>query len=1019
MLSWIYGSEVNFTGGTTANFNVSSTDAFMNYAKGADFTQISAALSASLDSNGMPQGNLGLGNAQTACGWADTANSYSNFVAKYTGNSSVGLNGSVTIFYSINPSGAITGLAGTSGVSNGWTTNISATSPRVAGALGDLITATSSNGGWQSFTLSTTGFGNVINAGSATANSISSLTGSGTTATIVMASPHGLPAGMTFSAGTVAGVTPSGFNNNSVTTVYTVVDTVTITYSNTTSGTASVLGTLAIGTHTIAFNNITGLSLSNPQTVYANSTNGITISGVAAGTYTPVTTGGPGTQSEARYSAGGVTLVVNTNAGTLSWSNLVICAASDETTLSTTSNQVRQTVINSFTTLGPKYIRFMDGTATPNSTQMNFAGRPTSGSLYTPGVVVPAYWGGQLTWATGDQYTAANPSFSPSSGAYVDGETVQGYVSQLPSGTFPALQLGTRGFKPIIGITCFQLTLLVGGTITNGDVLTFTFTGSYIPGSPYTKTYTVSASDTSINTLGANITTFINSDSTLSAALIEVNNAGNGQLALSYNRNAGTGSGTYNGNTISGGTTFSFTVSGGATETLTAGTIEPYTQSEGFNNFSTTIQRTYVYSKPLDCWIISPSLNGSLPIEVCCEICNRVGCGYWANVPLLYTPSAASSYGALLANTLNPGTQVVVELSNEVWNFGQFQVDMASAVASQLGFHYDYNDFYALQFVNIIAGSFLSGYLGAGGNRNNIQLTIADTILEGNGGYSGEMQTHRWEGINLVTSNSYYAAMGGPGWTSTSTSHNTAGNRPIDLADATSYAIYFCGALINDTAANSFTGGSSAQSFYNTIFQASSDYATGNPSLMAGALQAWNTDIISGTRNGSIPGDTSLQWFFEAGGPVQGWQSKVSSYDSIRQTFTSPARTAPLNVFLYEGALQQALGSNAVSGLQTADPTATLAAFTSNSYTLFPTYGASNAAVAQNLVNLYLAYKSSQECQTMIQNNYCGGVVLAHPGRLAYPAWYGYSTPTVWGFYPTNIEATPYATYNGFAAFNL
>lgn len=1018
------GTPPVIVGGGTVNFNVSNVDIYMNSAKSLDFTQTSAAVSAALDINQVPQTNIGAGSIQSAMSWADSLNQYSNFVIKYTGNSTIGLNGSVTIFYSINPSGAVAGLT-TSGVANGFSFSISATSPRAVCALGDLITATSSNGGWQNFTLSTTGFGNVINSSGAIANAISSLTGNGTTATMVMAAPHGLPTGMTVTASAVAGVTPSGFNSNAGGTVYTVVDSVTISYLNATSGTASIPGTFAIGTRNIAFGNISGLSNTTGIPVYANGSNGITLSGITSGTYTPITTGGPGTQSEARYGVGGVTANLNTSTA-LSWSGLVVCAASDENALSTTSNQVRQSVINSFSGMSPKYIRFMDVAGGANTTQINFAGRAVTAGFYPANRIIPSYWGGSLTWAAGDQYTTSiSPTFSPPSGVYQDGETVQGAVSQLPSAKTPSLQIGTRGYKPIIGFTTFPLTILFGGTITTNDTLSFTFTGTQIAGSPYTKVYTVNvtmgATDTNINALGANIVTWINADSVLAPLNFVANNSGNGQTSLQYNRNGGSGTGgTLNGVTIGGGTSFTFSTSGGATETISSGTIDSYTST---TSFSTALPRTYVYSKPFDAWIMSPGLacgNGTgMPFEVCAEICNRVGCGYWANIPLMYSPAAANSYGALLATTLNSGTPVVVELSNEIWNFGQFQTQQAQGLGTQIGFPNDYNDFYALQFVNLIAGAFVSGYTGAGGSRSNLQLNIADTILEGNGGYSGGMQAHRWEGIHLVTSNAFYAAMGGPGWTSTSTSYNVAPARPIDLADATSYAIYFCGALIQITAGNSFTGGAGQQSFYNTIFQASSDYASGNPTQITSALNAWNTDIISGTRNGVVPGDTTLQWFFQNGGTVQGWQTKVSSYDTQRQSFTAPARSAPINVLLYEGALQQSLGSNAVNGLQTADPTATLAAFTMQGYTLSPTYGASNAVVAQNMVNLFLAYKASQQCHDMVQSSYCGGVVSAHPGRIAIPAWYGYSAPNVWGFYPTNINATPYTTWTGFRDANI
>lgn len=1004
-----------FRGGTIVNFNFQNSDLFPNLIRGINWSGSATGIGAFIDANQLPQGNIALGTLQSVC---QMPGGYDDFVAKYTGNASFGISAVPLIFYNISPSGAVAGIAGTSGVSGGNTAfNLASTDPRGQFAFGDLITGTSSNGALQQFALSTTGFGNVSFAAGA-AFAISSISGSGSVATVSTVAPHGLPIGLVIQGVTVTGASPSSFNGSNLT--ITVTGASSFTYSNTTSGSATLPGSYTVGAATLRFRNISGLASTVDVVCYRATSSAIVLVGVAAGTYTPIMTGGPGSQSEVRYSQSQITATLNTGAGSISWSSVVLCLATNES-LMASSNQIGQAVIDSLVAIKAKYIRFMDATAVINSTQANFIGRqPKTAQSFTGNRIEPSYWGGSFSWSSGDQYTATNPSNSPSGGAYLEGEMVQGYSATAATTNTPSLQLGSRGYKPIFGITCTPFTIRLGGTITNGDTISITFTGSQIVGSPLTKTYTVnSAVDTSIDRLGANFTAFLGADTALQAANFQFGNAGSGHCSLTYSRAAGGGvGGTINGVSIGGGTSFSYSTSGGSTETVTLGTADTYTTNGNTAFISTTTAFVYTFNKILDGWIVNTGMGG-IPYEICAEACNRTGAGYWANIPLLYTTDAAQAYGALLADpsVLNANTPIVVELSNEVWNFGQFQTTMAGNLSNGLGFSgVTYADFYALRFIQLLAQAFVNGYVGAGGNRTNLKLTIADTMLEGNGGYSGVMQSHRWNGAALNTSNPIYASLGGPNCTSTSTNYDTAPNRPIDLANGTSYAMYFKGALIKNGASDSFTGGSGQQSFYNSFFQASADYATGIPTSVTAALNVWNQDIISGTRNG-ILGNATLASFLNPGNPVPGWQAKISSYDVQRAGFSAPAISDPIDVYMYEAGLEESLGASSVNGLHTPDPTATIAAFSAQGYTLFPTYGASNAEVAQNMVNLSLAYKNSQQCHDMVKNNYCQSVYDAHPGRKVYPAWYGYANQNVWGFYPGNISTMPYQTWNGFRDF--
>jgi hypothetical protein len=88
-----------------------------------------------------------------------------------------------------------------------------------------------------------------------------------------------------------------------------------------------------------------------------------------------------------------------------------------------------------------------------------------------------------------------------------------------------------------------------------------------------------------------------------------------------------------------------------------------------------------------------------------------------------------------------------------------------------------------------------------------------------------------------------------------------------------------------------------------------------------------------------------------------------------------------------------------------------------NQWTLFPKFGASKLEVATNIVKLFLAYKNSDYFAENVKAMY-EQVVSVHSGREAYPAWYGYTGPSIWPLYPSDITSRPYKSYDAIAAFN-
>jgi hypothetical protein len=701
-----------------------------------------------------------------------------------------------------------------------------------------------------------------------------------------------------------------------------------------------------------------------------------------------------GPSGEAILSIGQVSLSFPT--GTYSsFRDLMLCRLADEAAIDA-GLQISQAAIDSYAALNPRYLRFMDMLAVINSTATNFKYRARPSAMnYRAGRIEPAYWVGRLARDASDAYACANPTAS-GSGAYVDGEIIQGYADLTNSTLEPTLNVGGRGSRSVFGIGITPQLMTLTGTPTAGDVINLVFTASYLNGgNPYVFSYTVGGSsgrygpDVNIDRLGANLTHAAGRDAALVAAGITFGNAGGGQCSILYNRNAG------------GGATFSASVSGAGTEQITFGTLKP-------GGMPANGVRTYTYSKILDGWIQNHALNSGTPLEVIAEICNRCKVGCWVNIPLLYTIDSAREFGATLGRLIDPSLPVVCELSNEIWNFAQYQTTMALHLGCQLGFggdaHGGYLSFHALRDCQLLP-AFASGWTSAGRLRSDLKLVTANTILEGDGHYTGRMQKFGWDGEDLdVHRSATLAAVGGPGGTPLSTGYNTFPNRPIDLVDGVSYALYWKGALARSTSSD-WNG---AQSFYDPLFQASADFAAGGDGV-ARALAAWDDDVRRGTKNGAAGGVTLASFV----SPQRGFETKLREYDGQR----AKAGMSKLGVYVYEAALEQGLGANGINGTNSLDATDLNKQFTANRWTLFPKYGPNNLDVATNIVRLFLAYKNSDYFLKNVMAM-CNQVLSIHEGREAYPAWYGYTGPNIWALYPGDITSQPYKSYDALAMFN-
>ena len=84
---------------------------------------------------------------------------------------------------------------------------------------------------------------------------------------------------------------------------------------------------------------------------------------------------------------------------------------------------------------------------------------------------------------------------------------------------------------------------------------------------------------------------------------------------------------------------------------------------------------------------VTPSqylLSGGVAIEICIDLCNRLGIDAWFCVPHRATDDYIESFARLVKDRLDPRLKVYCEFSNEIWNrsFIQSRWALASAVAA-------------------------------------------------------------------------------------------------------------------------------------------------------------------------------------------------------------------------------------------------------------------------------------------------------------------------------------------------
>lgn len=763
-------------------------------------------------------------------------------------------------------------------------------------------------------------------------------------------------------------------------------------------------------------------------------------------------------------------------------SNLVWGKTTDIATLVATGHQIKQPVIDFVKAYKPKYLRLMDYLAA-QGWYANFSQMGASTALtYSPVRWSPSLYAGS-TAGTGDNYTVTNSS----SGAYQDGETVQFLTNRATTGAKPTLQVNSRGAAPLIPSNSGPFFLDLTGSVTTGDVISVVFTGQFSYTFTYTVLSSDNSINvlgnsfsTAINSDPTLLANGFNCGNAGFGVLPCDYVTGNGQLtATSSTSGSGTEictPGTFNitggaafanatlytaiynkplGAFIQGNTAGSFGLGGGSplsvpAEVATRGNVGlwlsfPLIFTQASWQSAGSWAATNLPGLPVSGEVANEVWNfAASPTTTASALGNALGFvpgdpfdhladnpfnAYYGLLTAQMLPAFASSYvgaGGSRSNLQLLSMDTIADgdggYSNHQmiccrWNGQQLTPTPATFTGTISGGT-------TLTVASINSTGFVWPSLTIAGSC----VTAGTKIVQQTSG------TGRGNGVYTITpsntngscamtaSNPAYSAVGGPDGGSATTSFNAFPTRPIDFMDGIGFATYWGGALANQ-GASSWSG---TQSFYNTLFQASSNFAAGGSTNITNALNAWDADLNTGTKNGSCIGSNGcdticnfLQGDYTTSCPTANTGGELRAYETDAQLYDSQragAGIAKLSVYLYEGSIQQSLAANAFNGTSSATSPGELnSQFTANGWTLSPTFGASNLVVATNIVNLQIAYYNSTQFFNT-QLNFWNAMKAIFSDRPNFaPAQFGIGGPQtsaavpqlpLWGIFSGNISTT-------------
>lgn len=342
--------------------------------------------------------------------------------------------------------------------------------------------------------------------------------------------------------------------------------------------------------------------------------------------------------------------------------------------------------------------------------------------------------------------------------------------------------------------------------------------------------------------------------------------------------------------------------------------LDQFGAALGAGGVSANSNRTLRYDAVLGGWISNgSSAHAGIPISVQVNLANQLNTGLWVNLPTYATDSLITSLATTVSSTLNG--PAAYEYGLEMWNqSGSFPgTEWAQARGAVLGFPtagigtlQQTHDYYGLRVDQIarLINTVYGGAANCGPTKNCI------VVLANQGIAASTSNTYRLLGTDLnPTNNSALCTfLGGTfsGTCSGAPNYSASPNRPVDLADAISWADYYNGAVTQafDSSYTSTQSGKNVTAATNQnptrLTIASHGYTTGNHVTAGSFTGGWTGANIGGTiatfidaNTISIPVDaTGFGAYVSNGGVVARFKSDVTQLLAAADAFASSGSLA-------------------------------------------------------------------------------------------------------------------------------
>lgn len=362
----------------------------------------------------------------------------------------------------------------------------------------------------------------------------------------------------------------------------------------------------------------------------------------------------------------------------------------------------------------------------------------------------------------------------------------------------------------------------------------------------------------------------------------------------------------------------------------------------------------------------------TMMLELQIALANKLNKHLWYEFGVAVADATVTSAVQFAAANLNSQLKLHLAYSNETWNgaFTQYYYLLRYAVAKNYAYNnsgsvqqaYTATGIRTLQIMNLAS----TAWTGAGRSTSSLRRIISIQAF----GSTTLFQTYLLNGNDLPAPN------------------NASPNRPVDRADICTWANYWNGVLFNGQYV-----GTGAE--YAALVSAASDYASGNPSLMASALTWVYNDVmgLNGTAPPTGTTDFSVNSLITTGGTnagiAPGWEAVFASYDATRAGIS----LAPLDMVAYEGG----------PDLRAPTQAECTALGIGSSFT--------------DITNLLEAFKYDTLSGTMIVNAQAAFIGVSFP-HFKNGSFLQLEGPNEWSLLSGNFFARPYQMYYGAAQFN-